>query len=275
LFDSLFHRPTEAHEKGSVEHLVGYARRNTLVPVPDFATWEELNAHLLGWCERERERLAADWVKERAALRSLPTRPYRACLTCLAPVSSLGLVTVDRNRYSVPCEHVGRTLRLSVFTDRIEVCNGKAVVASHTRSYQRGQTILSFEHYLPVVARKPHAASHAAFVSQMPAIYAAVRDELCHARRDGYREFARILLLNREFPKEAVTAALEVAQARGCLQATAVRQIILNARAPESPAPIAVPRDLAVGRLREPDLTQYDALLREPSRSSVAVEVSA
>lgn len=274
LFDSLFHRPTEAHEKGSVEHLVGYARRNALVPVPDAASWEALNAHLLGWCERERERRTADWVRERAALRPLPTRPYRACLTHLAPVNSLCLVTVDRNRYSVPCEHVGRALRLSVFTDRIEASDGKSVVASHARSYQRGQTILLFEHYLSVVARKPHAASHAAFVNQMPTIYAAVRDELCHARRDGYREFAGILLLNREFPKEAVTAALEAARERGCLQAIAVRQIILNGQTPENPPPIAVPRDLAVGRVSEPDLAQYDALLRETSRSQVAVEVS-
>lgn len=282
LFDSLFHRPTEANEKGSVENLVGYARRNTLVPVPDMPSWEALNAHLLGWCEREREKRGSQWEKERAALRALPARPYRACVTRLVPVSSLSLVTADRSRYSVPCENVGKTLRLSLFTERIEVSDGKAVVASHARTYQRGQTILLFEHYLPVVARKPHAASHAAFVSQMPAIYAAVRDELCHARRDGYREFARILLLNREFPKEAVRAALEVAQSRGCLQAVVVRQIILNAQAPQSPPPIAVPRELAVGKLGEPDLSQYDALLRGVATSlrgrgelQVAVEVSA
>jgi transposase len=33
LFDSIFCRPAEAHEKGAVENLVGYARRNALVPL--------------------------------------------------------------------------------------------------------------------------------------------------------------------------------------------------------------------------------------------------
>jgi len=32
LFDSSFCTPGEAHEKGSVENLVGYVRRNALVP---------------------------------------------------------------------------------------------------------------------------------------------------------------------------------------------------------------------------------------------------
>src|SRR5438067_5913892 len=37
LFESQFCRPGQAHEKGAVEHLVGYVRRNALVPVPRFA----------------------------------------------------------------------------------------------------------------------------------------------------------------------------------------------------------------------------------------------
>ena len=50
LFESCFCNPGRAHEKGAAENLVGYVRRNALVPVPDVACWEELNAHLLGWC---------------------------------------------------------------------------------------------------------------------------------------------------------------------------------------------------------------------------------
>ena len=34
------------NEKGHVENLVGYGRRNFLVPVPSFATFSELNEHL-------------------------------------------------------------------------------------------------------------------------------------------------------------------------------------------------------------------------------------
>jgi len=39
----VFCNPGEGHEKGLVENLVGYARRNFLVPVPKVSSFEELN----------------------------------------------------------------------------------------------------------------------------------------------------------------------------------------------------------------------------------------
>ena len=47
LFAEKFGRPGKGNDKGKVEGLVGYARRNFMVPVPRYATWEEFNAHLL------------------------------------------------------------------------------------------------------------------------------------------------------------------------------------------------------------------------------------
>ena len=45
LFAAKFGRPGKGNDKGNVEGLVGYARRNFMVPVPRVASWEELNAH--------------------------------------------------------------------------------------------------------------------------------------------------------------------------------------------------------------------------------------
>ena len=41
-------RPGKGNDKGKVEGLVGYARRNFLVPVPRTGSWEELNEKLRG-----------------------------------------------------------------------------------------------------------------------------------------------------------------------------------------------------------------------------------
>ncbi len=41
LFADKFGRPAKGNDKGNVEGLVGYARRNFLVPVPRFASWED------------------------------------------------------------------------------------------------------------------------------------------------------------------------------------------------------------------------------------------
>ncbi|GAB6876605.1 Mu transposase domain-containing protein [Thermaerobacter litoralis] len=123
-----------------MENGVGYGRRNALVPVPDVSDWEALNAHLLAWCERERQRRGEAWEQERAALRPLPDRPFRAARPHVVTVNKLSLVTFDRNRYSVPCEWVGRTLTLWAYTDRIEVTDGERLVVAHSRVYGRGET---------------------------------------------------------------------------------------------------------------------------------------
>lgn len=261
LFDRLFCRPGEGHEKGAVENLVGYVRRNALVPVPAFGSWEALNAHLLAWCAGECTRLEDRWRQERAALRPLPAQPFSCALGRLVPVSATSLVRVDSNRYSVPCRYVGRTLRLALFTDHLELWDADSCVAQHPRCYQRGETILVLEHYLPALARKPRAAQHAAVVSQLPPIYAAVRDRLCQRRRDGYREFAAILLLHQEFAAEAVQAALAEAWERDCLEPRAVRQLLLNQTAPTPITPLPLPAALAEARVAPPDLARYDQLL--------------
>src|ERR1700687_1642033 len=46
-FESDFCTPAEGHEKGGVEGEGGYFRRNHMVPVPNVASWEELDIFLL------------------------------------------------------------------------------------------------------------------------------------------------------------------------------------------------------------------------------------
>ncbi len=87
LFKDRFGRPGKGNDKGKVEGLVGYARRNYLVPIPMFESFEALNAHLLECCRRRMtdclrghdgtigERLARDL----AAFQTLPPAPYDAC----------------------------------------------------------------------------------------------------------------------------------------------------------------------------------------------------
>lgn len=77
-------------------------------------------------------------------------------------MSRLSLISVERNRYSVPCTYVGRMVQVAVFTERLEVSHQDTVLATHARCYQRGQTLLELAHYLPTLETKPHAASRRA-----------------------------------------------------------------------------------------------------------------
>lgn len=49
-FDAVFCNPAEGHEKGLVEGLVGWARRNICVPVPKVTDMQDLNYELLARC---------------------------------------------------------------------------------------------------------------------------------------------------------------------------------------------------------------------------------
>ena len=56
LFRHRFCRVARGNEKGHVENLVGYSRRNFLVPVPAFDSFSSLNRHLEDRCERDLDR---------------------------------------------------------------------------------------------------------------------------------------------------------------------------------------------------------------------------
>jgi len=258
LFDADFCNPGQGHEKGSVENLVGYVRRNALVPVRPFPSFEALNTHLLEWSEKERRRLWDAWLKECEGLRPLPDRPHPCCVTKLAVASKTSLITFDKNRYSVPSKWAGQTVQVVATWNRVKVVVRDEVVAEHERRHGRGETVVDLEHYLPVLARKPRASMNALAVRRLGGIWEKTRVQFS-AQKDGYREFTRILMLNREYPPEEVTSALEAAFDMGRPTEATVRQLILNARH-EPAAPVAVPALLSSLTLKTPDLSVYDLL---------------
>jgi transposase len=259
LFGSAFCNPAEAHEKGSVENLVGYVRRNALVPHDrPFASFAELNAHLLAWSEKERERRRAAWEEEVLELAPLPERPFRASLSRPVTVSKLSLASVDRNRYSLPVGHGGETLRAELYVDRVEFYAKDALLARHERAYGRGETVLELAHYLAAFERKPRAASACAALHQADPVFLRARDVFL-GEPAGYRTFAEILLLGRVFDLKVLATALRKALESGVPSAEMVRQLCLNA-SHEVPAPLELPERLEL-RLSAPDLARYDALL--------------
>ena len=100
LFEDRFGRPGKGNDKGKVEGLVGYARRNFLVPIPSFESFDALNAYLERRClERTDARLRghAETIGQRMerdldALLPLPPAAYDACEKQAGRVSSLSLV---------------------------------------------------------------------------------------------------------------------------------------------------------------------------------------
>jgi len=64
LFAEQFGRRAKGNDKGKVEGLIGYARRNFMVPIPRASSWQDLNQHLEAACLKRRPRRG--WRGDRA-----------------------------------------------------------------------------------------------------------------------------------------------------------------------------------------------------------------
>ena len=79
-FEPVFCNPASGNEKGLVENLVGYIRRNVCVPLPRVKSLEELNAKLLAKCtqylnhqiEGRPDKVGVMLEEDRAALQPMP-----------------------------------------------------------------------------------------------------------------------------------------------------------------------------------------------------------
>jgi transposase len=238
LFADKFGRPAKGNDKGKVEGLVGYARRNFMVPVPRFHSWDDLNAHLEQQCHKRRERvlrghketIGERFARDRAALLSLPAAPYEACEKLSARVSSLALVRYRGNDYSVPTEYGHRQVWVKGYVHEVVIACGSEVVARHQRSYEREAVVFDPLHYLALLEQKTRALDQAAPLVgwQLPECFAELR-RLLEARlnKHGSREYVQVLRLLETFDLAEVTHAIEDALRLGTIGFDAVRHLLL------------------------------------------------
>ena len=238
LFEDRFGRPGKGNDKGKVEGLVGYARRNFMVPVPAFASFEALNTHLLEHsCKRmsDRPRGHAGTIGERlesdlAALRKPLPPPYDACEKLPTTVSSLSLVRYRRNDYSVPTHFGHRQVIVRGYVHQVVISCGTEIIARHRRSYEREDFVFDPLHYLALIEQKTNALDQAAPLAdwKLPEAFATLR-RLLEARmgKAGKREFVQALRLMEMFRIEEVTAAVCDAIERGAIGFDAIKHLVL------------------------------------------------
>jgi transposase len=238
LFEDRFGRPGKGNDKGKVEGLVGYARRNFLVPIPVFESFEALNAHLVDCCRKrmgDRLRGHSETIGERlerdvAAFQTPLPAPYDACEKVPTSVSSLSLVRYRRNDYSVPTSYGHRDVLVRGYVHEVVISCGAEVIAHHPRSYEREDFVFDPLHYLALIEQKINALDQAAPLAgwRLPEEFATLR-RLLEARmgKQGKREFVQVLRLMEAFKIDEVTAAVRDAIARGAIGFDAVKHLVL------------------------------------------------
>ena len=169
LFWDRFGRPGKGNDKGKVEGLVGYARRNFLVPLPVFESFEALNAYLVaaavdGWrtaCAATTRRSPRDWSAILPRSRG-PCRRLRRLREGRDTILSLSLVRYRLNDYSVPTTYGHRDVLVRGYVDDVVISCGAEVIARHPRSYERHDFIFDPLHYLALIEQDQRARSSGA-----------------------------------------------------------------------------------------------------------------
>jgi transposase len=273
LFDSHFCLVRRPNEKGHVENLVGYARRNFLVPVPVADDFQSFNDILINRCRDNLARRVRGQTATNAerldrqlpAFLPLPSTPFDSSRIVPTRVNSLSLVRFDTNNYSVPDRygHQRVTLRAGIDVIRIE-CDGQ-LIAEHRREWGRYQTLFNWVHYLGVLERKPGALDFARPLKGLilPDCFQALRTRLEKADPEkGTVEFIRVLQLRRDFSLEELTSAVQAALPLPTIKTADVRVLLERGReGPATPLNLEGRPHLKTIQVGRPDLKGYGELL--------------
>ena len=241
LFDHHFCLVRRPNEKGHVENLVGYSRRNFLVPLPEFDDFELFNERLAEDCRRDLQRQirgkkgtkAQRLQEDLAAMLPLPVQIFEARRIESCSANSLSLVRFDRNDYSVPTEHAHRAIMAVGGIERVKFIAEDKLVAEHLRDWDRENVHYDPLHYLALLQRKPGALDFGKPFDDwdLPAGFGVLRRRLeGELGSDGRREFIKVLRLLESCDLEELARAVDRALQIGALTVEAVRLLLQDGR---------------------------------------------
>jgi hypothetical protein len=188
--------------------------------------------------------------------------PFDGYVENPARVSSTCLVAVARNRYSVPCELAGQQVSTRLYPGRVVVVADDKVAASHERLSDRGQTRYDWQHYIPLVQRKPGVLRNGAPFADMPEPLIALQRALMR-RQGGDRVMAQVLAAVPTAGLEAVLVAVSLVLETGAVSAEHVLNVL--ARLNAAPEPEKVETALTLSEPPKADAARYDSLRADPA----------
>ena len=276
------------NEKARVERAIRYVRQGFYLA----RTWrdlDDLNAQALAWCqgpalerpwpEEPSRRVADVFREEQGRLLALPENPFPVDERVEVVVGKTPYVRFDSNDYSVPHPLVRRTLVVLASPTLVRLFEGTAEVATHLRSYDRGQQIEDPAHVAALVEEKSRARRHRG-IDRLAAAAPSSRTLLERLAERGTNlghATYRLLQLLDAYGGEALERALTEVLRRDVPHVHAVAQVLERNRAASGQAPalpLALPDDARVRDLvvRPHALKDYDALAPLPPETAPAPE---
>ena len=242
----------DPESKGIVENLVGYAKRDLIVPQAPFTGMTAANIAARQWCTEVNgvahseicavpaERLEA----ERGLLTALPSlRPAIGKAAVTRKVDRLSCIRFGSARYSVPTRLIGQHVAVTESGGRLLVADAATgeVVASHILAAPGEARVLD-EHYggprpAPRRAVRPKTAAEKAFITLGPAAGAFLTGSAASGNTKLAADLDELAALRAAHGDPALTAALERAVAFRRWRAADVRSILAAGAGTPQPRP--------------------------------------
>lgn len=253
----------DPESKGMVENLVGYAKRDLLVPHAPFEDLVTANCSAAAWCDEVNaaehseicavpaERLDA----ERSLLAPLPSLRPSFAKVVTRKVDRLSCVRFGSARYSVPLALIGKVVEIHVSDNVVTAVHLGVTMAEH-RLVAPGETSVLDEHYgsprpLPRRVPRPRTQAEHALLGLGPVGEAFLKGAAAAGVTKLGPDLDVIVGLERAHGRAALVAALERAVAFGRWRAADVRSILEAGR--------GVPRPARPGEALVIDLPQVPA----------------
>jgi transposase len=242
----------DPESKGIVENLVGYAKRDLIVPAePDVGDLAAANAAAAAWCAEvnaavhsEICAVPADRLEhERELLGGLPSlRPEIGARPASRKVDKLSCVRFGSARYSVPSRLIGATVLIQVNGTKIRILEPfTGEIAAEHQLVAPGEASVADEHYgsarpdKPRRAPRPRTEQEKRFLALGEAAAAFLTGAAAAGVANLPREISEILTLQAAHGPDALIAALDRAVEFRRWRADDVRSILAAAGAAPTP----------------------------------------
>lgn len=160
----------------------------------------------------------------------------------------------------MPCAWAGHRVSVRLYPERVVIVADVGVVADHARAVDRDHVVYNWQHYLPLVERKPGALRNGAPFADLPEPLQRLRRALLR-HEGGDKVMARVLMAVPTHGVDAVLAAVELVLESGRPSVEHVLNVI--ARLTDGPPAPSVATALTVETAPLADPHRYDMLREE------------
>lgn len=239
-FTFIAHAVGDANRKGKCERPFHYVETNFLAG-RTFKDWQDLNQQARLWCEtvsnaKPKRALSmspnAAFIQEMPALIPLPPVMPPIYKHVQRIVDTRGFVNLDSNRYSVPESHIGHTMDVYQYMDRVDIYHQHRLITQHPRitgQHHQHNTIAGHHPSLRRRERqKEMGEAERLLTGHHPVLDQYLITLKSHVRGRGGSSFKHLLQLKQTYPFEAFIAAVTQASHYGLYDMRRLETMILK-----------------------------------------------